>query len=149
MSLCGSSRRARSHFPINYYSLNISSTSDQPDLVLISIGEISISELTVCQNSSSGFFEAHWRKQTKYVPLILDLEEKELIVMFVMLENGTLGHFTKNTLRSISLILPSLLKSKIKSILFLLAKVAINCSKFIFQVRTTSVWKSSIDLFNL
>lgn len=43
---------------------SISSTTDRPDLVLISEKEISILELTICQNSPPGFSAAHRRKET-------------------------------------------------------------------------------------
>ena len=55
--------------------------------------EISLLELRFCRNSPSGFSEAHGRKEEKYAPLILDLEERGKVVSFITLKIGTLGHF--------------------------------------------------------
>jgi hypothetical protein len=60
---------------------NITTTSSRPDLVLVCGNEISILELTICNNSPSGFQDAHYRKESKYAPLVLDLEDKVSIAM--------------------------------------------------------------------
>ena len=58
--------------------------------------EVSILELTVCANVASNFASAKRRKEDRYAPLIADLEARGLTVIYVTLELGTLGHYTKD-----------------------------------------------------
>ena len=75
---------------------SISSTSDRPELVLVSDAEISILELTIYKNSPSGFNEACKRKETKYASLISDLENRGKCVTYasVLHTIGITGNFT-------------------------------------------------------
>ena len=120
---------------------NISSTSDRHDLVLVSETEISILELTLCCNSPSGFSEAQRRKEENYTPLILDLVERgiHVVVSFVSLEIGTLGHFTKDAPTNLNLLVPTITKHQLRSILHTPAKAAIICSKYIYQAHKMSI----------
>ena len=87
--LCRSSGEIGQYQPFLYNPPNISTTSDRPDLVLVSDTEISILELTICHNSTTGFSKVQGRKEAKYAPRILDLEERGIMVFFVTLEVGT------------------------------------------------------------
>ena len=134
--------------PLLLFLSTSSSTSNRPELVIVSDSEISILELTICNNSPTGFSEAKKRKESKYAALVADLEENGRVFSFSTLEIGTLGHFTKDAAKNICEFLPFISKTHSQSILHALAKTAISCSKVIFQAHTFLSWNSSIGLFS-
>ena len=68
--------------------------------MLVAERELYLLELTICNNSPTGFSEARRRKDVKYAPLVLDLEDKGFTVVYITLEIGSLGHFTREAVRS-------------------------------------------------
>ena len=128
--------------------LNLSSTSDRPDLVIISPDEIGILELTVCYNAPSNLEAAKKRKMDKYAALVADLESGSTLVTYVTLEIGCLGRYTKDAVKSLQLLLPSMTKREIMTLLTSLSKIAISCSKSIFQAQDHPTWISSTPLYS-
>ena len=128
--------------------LNLSSTSDRPDLVIISPDEIGILELTVCYNAPSNLEAAKKRKMDKYAALVADLESGSTLVTYVTLEIGCLGHYTKDAVKSLQLLLPSMTKREITTVLTSRSKIAISCSKSIFQAWDHPTWNSSTPLYS-
>ena len=128
--------------------LNLLSSSDRPDLVIISPDEIGILELTVCYNAPSNLEAAKKRKMDKYAALVADLVRRSSLVTYVTLEIGCLGHYTKDALKSLQLLLPSMTKREIMTLLTSLSKIAISCSKSIFQARDYPIWNSSTPLYS-
>ena len=87
---------------------------------------------------ASNFASAKRRKEDRYAPLIADLEARGLTVIYVTLELGTLGHYTKapppRALQLI-IIMPSTARGVLSNLLKPLAKIAIGCSQTIFNAR--------------
>ena len=124
-----------SESPLATLPADLSSSSDRPDIVVTTATEVSILELTVCANVASNFASAKRRKEDRYAPLIADLEARGLSVIYVTLELGTLGHYTKDALRALQLIMPSTARGVLSNLLKSLAKIAIGCSQTIFNAR--------------
>ena len=120
-----------------------SSSSDRPDIVVTTATEVSILELTVCANVASNFASAKRRKEDRYAPLIADLEARRLTVIYVTLELGTLGHYTKDAPRALQLIMPSTARGVLSNLLKSLAKIAIGYSQTIFNARHSPSWSTS------
>ena len=59
-----------------------------------------------------------------------------------MLEVGTLGHYTNQTIASLCTLLPSLNKSAAHHLLNL-SKISVSCSAYIFNARHSTTWISS------
>ena len=127
---------------------SISTTSSRPDLVLVSERELYLLELTICNNSPTGFSEARRRNDVQYAPLVLDLEDKGFSVVYITLEIGSLGHFTREAVRSLMLLCPQISKHEITDILLKLARTSVSCSKFIFQGHSSTVWDEHLPLYN-
>ena len=87
------------------------------------------------------------RKMDKYAALVADLENGSTLVTYVTLEIGCLGHYTKDAVKSLQLLLPSMTKREITTLLTSLSKIAISCSKSIFQARDHPTWISSTPLY--
>ena len=77
------------------------------------------------------------RKEAKYAPLVNDLEQKNYYVSYRTLEIGTLGHFTSSARKAIKSLESGLSKAEITVLLLSLSKIAISCSKFIFQAQSS------------
>ena len=127
---------------------SISTTSSRPDLVLVSERELYLLELTICNNSPTGFSEARCRNDVQYAPLVLDLEDKGFSVVYITLEIGSLGYFTREAVRSLMLLCPQISKHKITDILLKLARTSVSFSKFIFQGHSSTVWDEHLPLYN-
>ena len=119
----------------------------RPDLVLVSERELYLLELTICNNSPTGFSEAQRRNDVQYAPLVLDLEDEGFSVVYVTLEIGSLGHFTREAVRSLMLLCPQISKHEITDLLKL-ARTSVSCSKFIFQGHSSTVWDEHLPLYN-
>ena len=132
-----------SESPLATLPADLSSSSDRPDIVVTTATEVSILELTVCANVASNFASAKRRKEDRYAPLIADLETRGLTVIYVTLELGTLGHYTKDVPRALQLIMPSTARGVLSNLLKSLAKIAIGCSQTIFNVRHSQSWSKS------
>ena len=132
-----------SESPLATLPADLSSSCDRPDIVVTTATEVSILELTVCANVASNFASAKRRKEDRYAPLIADLEVRGLSVIYVTLELGTLGHFTKDALLALQLIMPSTAHGVLSNLLKSLAKIAIGCSQTIFNARHSPYWSTS------
>ena len=86
------------------------------------------------------------RKEAKYAPLVNDLEQKNYQVSYRTMEIRTLGHFTSSARKAIKSLDTDLSKSEITVLLLSLSKIAISCSKFIFQARASQAWMDSLPL---
>ena len=137
-----------SESPLATLPADLSSSSDRPDIVVTTATEVSILELTVCANVASNFASAKRRKEDRYASLIADLEARGLTVIYVTLELGTLGHYTKDAPpppppRALQLIMPSTARGVLSNLLKSLAKIAIGCSQTIFNARHSPSWSTS------
>ena len=94
-------------------------------------------EQSLCEN------KARRRKDVKYAPLVL--EDKGFSVVYVTLEIGSLGHFTREAVRSLMLLCPQISRHEITDIL---ARTSVSCSKFIFQGRSSTAWDEHLPLYN-
>ena len=123
-------------------------TSARPDIVIISGSSIHLLELTVPSNTVKNIMNARVRKQSKtnYIHLVNDLESLGHSVHLHTAELGSLGHFNPETVSEVHSILPSKSKSVIRKDLLDLSKVAITCSKIIFEARLHSDWNTHLEL---
>lgn len=132
--------------PVATIPPNILSTLDCLDLVRISIEEVAILELTACQNSPSGFAEALQRKKAKY---ICPLDPSFRGEGFDCHIYGTLGHYTKDSQRIISLLLPSVEKKKSRPLYTIYRKQLLTVQILCFKLTPSQpAWNSSISLFS-
>ena len=82
--------------------VNISATSDRPDLVMMNEVDkrIAIVELTICRSMPSAFADARMhaclRKEAKYAPRVNDLEQKNYQVSYRTIEIRTQDYFTSS-----------------------------------------------------
>ena len=113
---------------------NISTSTLRPDLVLILNNNITIIELTIPSNNKEALQAAFDRKFNKlpYLHLISDLESCNYKVTYTTLEIRLLGRWTKQAIKSLSLI-PNVNKKIASSILLHLSKISISCSYHIFN----------------
>ena len=123
-------------------------TSARPDIVVISGPSIHLLELTVPSNSVKNITNARERKQSKasYIYLVNDLEALGHPVHLHTAEVGSLGHFSNETVSELHSILPSKSKPALRRELLDLSKIAIACSKIIFEARQHSDWNTHLEL---
>ena len=128
-----------------------------PDLVIVSETDkrISILELTVPNNTPDGLVNARHRKQHKqeYLSLAEDISRSDWTVTYDTIEIGSLGHYSKDSLKSIKSVLPSLLLNsrqaslEAKDIIHSACKVAMLCSRYIiFLAHKCISWNSDKPL---
>ena len=131
--------------------VNLSTSSDRPDLVIISGADVSIVELTISANNFENLRDAKSRKQAKYKQLIADLEAREDIrsVKYATLEIGSLGYHCPSTIRDLRSACNSLSKQDARILFDQGAKVAIACSYHIFQAHHSSEWDNNKLLYTL
>ena len=130
---------------------SLSTTSDRPDLVIVSGGDVHILELTIPANTIENLNEARHRKQAKYQPLIEDLEShpRTMEVSYCTIEVGSLGHYPPSAIQALRKACPSLAKNEAKDIMAQAAKVAVGCSYYIFRARPSKDWDSHKTLYTL
>ena len=129
---------------------NISTSTLRPDLVLILNNNITILELTIPSNNKEALQAASDRKSNKlpYLHLISDLESCNYKVTYTTLEIGSLGHWTKQAIKSLSLI-PNVNKKTASSILLHLSKISISCSYHIFNCHQLTSWDQNKPFYSM
>ena len=127
----------------------MSTSSDRPDIVIVSERDVHILELTVPANTFKNLEEARYRKQAKYQPLITDLEAHPNInkVLYSTVEVGSLGHYTFSAIQALREAYPSITKNQAKELLDKAAKVAVGCSYHVFRARQCTDWDSNKSLY--
>ena len=94
-------------------------------------------ELTIPTNTPQGIDQAKLRKQNKseYNSLVEDIRTRAWSVNYDTIEIGSLGHFTKATIKAVKSILPSLLtdsrlaSSQTNNLVRSASRVSISCSQ--------------------
>ena len=139
-----------SNNPMATIPCNLSTSSDRPDLVIITGTKIYLLELTVPANTPKNMVEASVRKQQKYQPLITDLLSHPDVhqVVYHTLEIGCLGHFSSSVVRSLTEINDSISKTNAREILSKAASKAVGCSSYIFGARLSKDWDSNKPLYS-
>ena len=116
--------------------INLSTSSDRPDLVIVSGSDLTILELTIPANNMENIKNARDRKMTKYQQLIADLDSHpdttSVKYTTLEIEIGSLGHHISTAVHDLRTACPSLSKQEAHNILTLSAKVAVGCSYHIF-----------------
>jgi hypothetical protein len=102
---------------------------DRPSLVIIAGKHVRILELTIPGNHPAGLEAAKCRKESKYQPLICDLQSVPCFekVSYHTLEIGSLGHYRSSSVKSLRSTCPSLSKSECTTILDRAARIAVSC----------------------
>ena len=123
---------------------NIIETSARPDIVIIKEDVVTLIELTIPINTKDGLLNARNRKQAKrnYIELLGDLHARGFIADLETVEIGSLGHFSAESINSIHSILENLNGRVVQNLMLSLSKIAISCSRSIFNCRGQSVWSS-------
>ena len=122
--------------------INLSTSSDRPDLVIVSGSDLTILELTIPANNMENIKNARDRKMTKHQQLMADLDSHPdtTSVEYTTLEIGSLGHHSSTAVHDLRTTCPSLSKQEAHKILTLSAKVAVGCSYHIFRARHSTEW---------
>ena len=130
---------------------DLSTSSDRPDLVVISGSDVHILELTIPANTSENLQEARRRKQVKYQSLITDLEShpRTRKVTYSTIEVGSLGHYPLSAVQALRETCPSLTKNEANKVMAQAAKVAVGCSYHVFRARQSSDWDSHKPFYSL
>ena len=79
----------------------------------------------ICTNKGSNFANAKKKKEYKYTPLVVNLEASLVANHLFTLEIGFLGHYTKDAIQSLQLMIPSIIRKELSMFLKSLAKTAI------------------------
>ena len=112
-------------------------THSRPDLVILNREEkkVFILELTCSFESNIEF--AKTRKQTKYIPLKTDIEDKGYSCHLIPFEVGSRGYISKsNKTNLMNIFLVNKLKPNVREI----SKISLLCSFSIFHAYTQPTW---------
>jgi hypothetical protein len=115
---------------------------DRPSLVIIAGKHVRILELTIPGNHPAGLEAAKCRKESKYQPLICDLQSVPCVLM---VSYHTLGHYQSSAVKSLRSTCPSLSRSECTTIL---DRAAVSCSHHTFRARLSSEWDDHKALFS-
>ena len=118
---------------------SLSSSLSRPDLVLVSDDSIILLELSVVTNTKHHLLAANNRKESRYGPLLLDLQHTGRSVYFATIEMGCLGHFMSESLINVSKVC-NIPKRSVRVLFESAAKIAISCSYRIFNARSSELW---------
>ena len=86
------------------------------------------------------------QSKENYSVLVSDQESTGYKADLLTFEIGSLGHFNRESVNVIKTILPELTRRRIASDLLALSKIAITCSKLIFEARLGESWNTSLQL---
>ena len=124
---------------------DIVTTSSQPDLVIVnrsaSPSEVFLCELTVpYESATSG---ANQRKESRYAPLVTDIESRGFSCTNINFEIGARGYINNRNKLALGRML-KLTKSKTKFGTFYknISKISLLCSYGIFSARNEPEWIS-------
>ena len=106
---------------------------------MISSDHIILLELSVVTNTEQHFMAASSRKETRYGPLLSDLEHAGLSVTLVTIEVGCLGHFLPSFISNLCKVC-YLQKRPVRAIFEQAAQVAISWFYRIFNARASGLW---------
>ena len=89
--------------------LNLSVSTDRPDVVVVSDKVIRILELTIPNNNTNHLLQAKHRKEAKYYSLCIDLQSHPDVssVSYSTLEVGSLGHYLPSAIQNSATFLPT------------------------------------------
>ena len=118
--------------------------------MLIEDKMVYILELTVPSNNKEALHVAYLRKSNKssYLEVINDLENRDLSVVYKILEIGSLGHWETHAIGSLTAI-PNIDKKCAKDTLLKMSKTAIACSYYIFNSRNHITWDQNKPFYSL
>ena len=93
-------------------------------------------ELIVPTNTQQHLLAARARKEDRYGSLLYDLQRTGLVVDFISIEIGCLGHFMPETLAQVATAC-CVAKKTVRSLFEQAARIAISCSYRIFNSRAS------------